>query len=41
MLVITPEFRPGNFSLQFCNPLFLAVDVKETSSAQRAFHEGF
>jgi hypothetical protein len=41
LLVVIPEFRLGNFSFQFCNPLTLAIDVKDTSSAQQAFPGGF
>jgi len=36
-LVVVPEVRPGNPGLQFADPLTLAVDVKDTSSARRAF----
>jgi len=41
MLVIIPEVRLGNLGFQLCNPLTLAVDVKDTSSAQQAFPGDF
>jgi hypothetical protein len=36
-----PEIGLGNLSFQFCDPLTLVVDVKDTSSAQRACPGGF
>jgi len=41
LLVVIPEFRFGNLGLQLCNPLPLAVNVKDTSSARRACPGGF
>jgi hypothetical protein len=41
LLVVIPEFRLGNLGLQLCNPLPLAVNVKDTSSARRACPGGF
>jgi hypothetical protein len=41
LFVVIPEFRLGNFSFQFCNPFTLTINVKDTSSAQRAFPGGF
>ena len=37
LVSLVPEFRPGNFRLQFRYALALLVDVKGTSSARRAF----
>jgi hypothetical protein len=34
MLIVVPEIRLGDFSVQFGNPLTLAVDVKDASSAR-------
>jgi hypothetical protein len=36
-LVVVPEIRLGNFGFQLTDPLTLAVDVKDTSSARRAW----
>jgi hypothetical protein len=41
LLVVIPELRLGNLGLQFCNPFFLAVNVKDTPSARRACPGGF
>jgi hypothetical protein len=37
LVSLVPELRPGNFCLQFRYTLALLVDVKDTSSARRAF----
>jgi hypothetical protein len=36
-LVVVPEIRLGNFGFQFTDPLAFTIDVKDTSSAHRAF----
>jgi len=36
-LVVVPELRLGNLDFQFTDTLTLAIDVKDTSSARRAF----
>jgi hypothetical protein len=35
-LVVVPELRLGDLGFQLTDPLTLAVDVKDTSSARRA-----
>jgi hypothetical protein len=41
LLIIIPEFWPGNFRFQLRDALTLAINVKGTSSAQRACPGGF
>jgi hypothetical protein len=41
LLIVVPEFRLGNFSFQLSNSFTLTINVKDTSSAQRAFPGGF
>jgi hypothetical protein len=35
--VVVPEIGPGDVGFQFADPLAFAVDVKDTSSAHRAW----